>query len=435
MQCDTILHMEKLELSIVANGMNGEGIAKLDGKVYFVEGAVEGDVVQAIVTKENKNFGNAKVENVLQKSEYRCEAKCPYFNICGGCDLQLIQYNKQVLIKQQNVQNLFDKHKLNFNVDVCEKSPEFGYRNKITMYLNKNNKLCFYKKKSNELIEINSCLLIDNNFNKLISLLNAFLKINKEFNSFILKGISIRQIENKYILNLILTKNINLIKLQNYLKLNKINYALYYCINNDKNSNLPKYPCYFVGGQNNINVCENGVTYPVYPMSFLQVNNHIKKLVYDKIMSFVNGYNCVIDAYSGAGLLSAMLSKCNKNVYAIEIDKSASTASKELCKNNNICNVQSICGDCLKELPKILEQTRVDCIVLDPARQGVDMAILESIANYKIKHIVYLSCNPATLTRDLEYLKSQGYRITFAKPYDMFPQTSNVETLVELKLL
>lgn len=427
--------MEKLELNIVANGMNGEGIAKLDGKVYFVEQAVEGDVVQALITKQNKNFANAKVESLLQKSEFRCEAKCPYFNICGGCDLQHINYNKQVVIKQQNVQNLFDKHKLNFKVDVCEKSPEYGYRNKVTMYLNKNNKLCFYKKKSNELIEINSCMLIDNNFNKLISILNNFLKINKEFNPFILKGISIRQIENKYILNLILTKNINLIKLQNYLKLNKINYALYYCINNDKKSNLPKYPCHFVGGESDINIRENGVTYPVYPMSFLQVNNYIKKLVYEKILALVNNNTCVVDAYRGAGLLSAMLSKCNKNVYAIEIDQSASKASRELCEKNNIVNVQSICGDCLNELPKILEQTKVDCIVLDPARQGVDKQILDRISKYKIKHLVYLSCNPATLTRDLEHLTSQGYGITFAKPYDMFPQTANVETLVELKLL
>lgn len=425
--------MEKVELDIVSNGMNGEGIARYNGKVYFVDGAIQGERVIANVIKENKNFGYAQMENILNKSEFRCTPRCKYYGICGGCNLQHIKYEKQLEIKTQNVQNLFDKRKLNANVSICQGGQDFGYRNKITMYLSKNNSLGFYKENSKQLCEVNYCHLINNDFNSLLNKLNDFFKINKEFNFFVLKGLSIRQINDKYIINLILTKKIILTKLQNYLKLNKINYALYYCINNKNNSNIPQYPCYFVAGEEQVFSSEYNIKYPVYPMSFLQVNNNIKKLVYDKIIEIVKGYDNIIDAYSGAGLLSAILAQHNKNVVAVEIDESASKSCVELCRKNNIKNVKSICGDCSKVLPQLFKENKFDFIVLDPARAGVDNIILQDIINYKIQNIIYLSCNPATLTRDLEVLINGGYKIIFAKPYDMFPQTSNVETLVQLK--
>ncbi|MCI7003719.1 MAG: 23S rRNA (uracil(1939)-C(5))-methyltransferase RlmD [Clostridia bacterium] len=426
--------MENYEFYIDSNGMNGEGISRLNGKVYFINGAIEGEKVIAKVVKENKNFGYAQTEKMLNKCDNRCEPKCKYYGICGGCNMQHIKYEKQLEIKTQNVQNLFNKHKLNASVSMCQGGQDFEYRNKITMYLSKNNSLGFYKENSRELCEINYCCLVNNDFNNLINKLNNFFKLNKEFNTFVLKGLSIRQINDKYIINLISTKKIILTKLQNYLKLNKINYALYYCINNKKNSNIPEYPCYFVAGDEQIFLNEYSIKYPVYPMSFLQVNNQVKKLVYDEIISRVKGYANVIDAYSGAGLLSAILAKNNKNVVAVEIDESASKACEQLCRQNDIKNVKSICGDCANILPQLLQENKYDFIVLDPARAGVDQSILQEIVNYKIQNVIYLSCNPATLTRDLETLTNGGYKITFAKPYDMFPQTSNVETLVQLKL-
>ena len=281
--------------------------------------------------------------------------------------------------------------------------------------------------------EINNCCLVDNKFNYLIKKLNLFFKDNREF-SFVLKGISIRQINEYFIINLILTKKINFDNLQNYLKLFKINYSLFYCINNKKNSNIPLEPCYFVGGEQKIYLTEFGIKYPVYPLSFLQVNNEIKKKIYNQIVEFVTGHKNVLDAYSGAGLLSAILAKNNEQVFAVEINPSAHEASKLLCKINNIQNVINICADCVKELPQLINSYNFDCIVLDPARAGVDKNILTTINNAKIKSIVYLSCNPATLARDLKALVDDGgYVISFAQPYDMFPQTANVETLVKLE--
>ncbi|MBE7082841.1 MAG: 23S rRNA (uracil(1939)-C(5))-methyltransferase RlmD [Clostridiales bacterium] len=427
--------MNSITLNIISNGMDGEGIAKKDGKVYFVDGGVDGDTITAKVTKNNKSFARAKMEGLIIKSRHRQEPLCPYFFACGGCALQHINYEKQLQIKTQNVQNLFYKNKLNFNVENCTASAnQFGYRNKITLYLDVNNQLSFFEKNSNNLINIEKCFLVDEQFNKLINILNNFFRHYIEFNHFVIKGLAIRKINEKFIINLILTKKINTNKLQNYLKLNKINYAIYYCINTKNNSNLPTYPCYFDSGINEIYLNEFGVKYPIYPMSFLQVNNEVKTSIYNQILEFVKCQNNVLDAYSGAGLLSAIISKNCHKVFAVEIDISASKACEDLCRLNNIKNVQSINGDCANVVPEILQNNQIGCIILDPARKGVDKNVLDAICQSKIKNVIYLSCNPATLTRDLKILCDNGYEINFAKPYDMFPQTAEVETLVKLTL-
>ncbi len=263
-------------------------------------------------------------------------------------------------------------------------------------------------------------------------MLNNFLKINKEFNAFVLKGIIIRQINEIFILNLILKKKINLDKFQKYLKLNKINYSLYYCINTSLN--IPTYPINFVGGEELVELEEFGIKYKILPMSFLQVNNEVKTKIYNKIISEINDNDIVLDAFSGAGLLSGIISKKVKRVFSIEIDQSAHEACKNIIKQNKLNNITPILGDCEIEVPKLLQKTLVDTVILDPARRGADEKTLKAIISAKPKKIIYLSCNPATLARDLKILlDSLHYKISLVQPYDMFPQTSEVETLVVLE--
>ena len=421
-----------VELQIIQNGMNGEGIAKADGKVFFVDGAIAGDVVIAEIVKENKNFTIAKLKEIVKSSQYRSEPICPYYGKCGGCNLQHIDYKKQLEIKTQNIQNLFDKTKLNFKVNDCISSQqEYSYRNKITMYLGQDNRLSFYQKGSKCLVNINNCYLVNEKFNDFIAKMNVFFEKNKEFNYFVVRGMAVRLINDIFIINLILNKKVVLTKLENWLKLNKIKYSLYYCVNNK--NNLPTYPCIFVGGEKNVFVREFDIKYGIEPMSFLQVNNSVKTNIYQIICNKVSTCNNVLDAYSGAGLLSAILAKKCKHVFAVEIDKSACLACEQLCKLNGIKNLECICGDCSLEVPKIVSTNMLDCVILDPARKGVDDKTLESVKNSLAKDIIYLSCNPATLTRDLKILcEDSEYQITYVQPFDMFPQTSEVETLVFL---
>lgn len=426
--------METKVVKIESSGMDGEGIAKENGKVIFVPGAVEGDEASIVIAKENKSFCTAILKDVIKPSEFRCKPKCPYFGTCGGCGMQHIDYNKSLEIKAGNIQSLINKIKLDARVNNTISSDEiYSYRNKLTMYLTKSRSLGFYQKNSKQLVDINRCELVSEKFNLVIEKLNVFFQKNVEYNPLTVRGVAIREINNIYILNFILSKKINFLKLENYLKLNKINYSLHYCVNNKQNSNLPSYPVYFVGGVEKIILDEFGIKYPIYPMSFLQVNNGVKSKIYTHILSLVDGDSTVLDAYSGAGLLSACMAKKSKHVFAVEIDTSANRACVDLCELNKIKNLTAICGDVGAVVPTLVKENKVDIIVLDPARKGVDEETLNSIVSAKPKKVIYLSCNPATLVRDLAILCSRDYKIEFIQPYDMFPQTSEVETLVLLE--
>lgn len=426
--------MERQQIKITGFGMNGEGVARVDGKVVFVDGGVVGDELDVEIQKQNKNFNQAKILNITKPSPNRCQPKCKYYKVCGGCNLQHMDYQTSLKIKADNIVGLLNKTKLVAEVlPIVESECVFGYRNKLTLYLTNLRNLAFYKRNSNDLIEINSCELVGLAFNNIIYKLNSFFKNNVDFNPSIIKGLSIREINNIYIFNFILNKKINFVKLENYLKLNKIKYSLNYCINSRSNSNVPLEPTFFVGGEKEVILKEFDIVYPVYPLSFLQVNNEIKTKIYNKILSLVDEDKIVLDAYSGAGLLSAIISKKSKKVYAIEINESAHRACDELVKRNKIKNLTPILGDCGINVPKLLSEGKVDIIVLDPARKGVDNNTLNAIVKAEAEKIIYLSCNPATLVRDLKIItENSNYKINLVQPYDMFPNTSEVETLVEL---
>lgn len=431
---DRIVLMDEMELTIQSNGMDGEGVARYNGKVYFVDGAILGEVVVAREVKSNKNFSRAELVRIVKKSKDRCGPICKYYGICGGCNLQHIKYEEQLNIKRDNIQNLIKKSGLGANVnDVFASEKCFGYRNKVKLFVGNSNELGFNKRNSNEVITINRCELVDENFNKIIEKIGFFIKNNAKFSHFYVKCVVIRVIDNVYTITLMLNKRINFDEFEAYLKRNKINYSLSYCLT--KENDIPLYPACFVGGISDVMLNEFGIKYPVFPLAFLQVNNYIKNKVYGMIVDGIEKDEIVVDAYSGSGLLSAIIAQKAKWVYAVEIEKSSVDACVELCKRNNISNLTAINGDCAELIPKLLGENYVDTIILDPARRGVDQRTIESIIKNKPRRVIYLSCNPATLVRDLKMVvDGAGYSIRYIQPFDMFPQTSEVEALVELEL-
>lgn len=174
-----------------------------------------------------------------------------------------------------------------------------------------------------------------------------------------------------------------------------------------------------------------GVKCQVSPASFLQVNEDVQNRIYEDIQKLVSAKKNVLNAYGGTGLLAAILAKNSQKVFSVEINKSAAKDCAALFENNNIMNAFSICGDCRVEIPKVLATDSIDCVVVDPPRAGVEKSILETIKKTDIPEILYLSCNPQTLIRDLKILQ-ESYYIDFVQPYDMFPQTYHIETLVKL---
>ena len=250
------------------------------------------------------------------------------------------------------------------------------------------------------------------------------------------KHIVVREHNDSFVMTMVVTENkkINFLPLEQKLQKHFEHFGIVKNINKLGNNvifgNVDENVC----GKTELEMEEFGIKYHVNNRSFLQVNDEIKTKIYHKIIELVGHEKNVIDAYSGAGLLSSILAKHAENVYGVEIVKEATENANNLKKINNLNNLTNINGDCAKIIPELANQLNGDfVIVVDPPRKGLDEKVVEAFISSKPKKIVYLSCGPSTLARDLGMLKD-FYDIKLVQPYNMFPQTANVETLVELEL-
>lgn len=417
-------------MQIIDIGANGSGVAREGGQVCFVPFSIDGEVVEASIIKQEKRFCLARVDKVLKPSSCRVPAVCPYFEKCGGCQLQHMNYDKQLCYKTNFIKTEFERaFGCEIDVEKCISSKnQLKYRNKINFNI-KNNKLCFLDENNNP-IQINFCPLFCSEINeKIIGVFNDYFSCTKHTFS----ALHIRKIAEKYQFTLISTsfelKNSTF--LINSLKNLNIEFSLFVSINCDvRSSNITEQiECKY--GEPTIEYVVCGVVCQISPASFLQVNECVQNMIYADIAKFISGGKNVINAYGGTGMLAAMLEKHAQKVFSVEINRSAARDCEKLFEKNQIANAISICGDCKNEIPKILNKNHIDCMVVDPPRAGVAASILDVIKKTDIPEILYLSCNPQTLLRDLKILKEQ-YFIDFVQPYDMFPQTYHIETLVKL---
>ena len=438
---------DELEVDIVRLGANGEGVAMYQGMVIFVPFALVGERVLVHIVCDKKTFFFAKLLKVIKPSKDRIEPKCPYFGRCGGCDLQHMSKECEQSFKKEMVQNSLEKYaKIQTEInDVVDSDKEFGYRNKFAFPVREENgeiKIGMFAKNSHRVIDVNECLLQSQTSKTIVDCFREFLKesklsaFNEQSGNGLVKHIVVREKDNSFVLTVVVTENqdVNfeplISKLKNYFK----------CFGIVKNVNKLNNNVIFgnldikIYGNDEIEIEEFGVKYSVNNRSFFQVNNFIKTKIYEKIIELVGTENNIIDAYSGAGLLSAVLAKTSKNVYGVEIVKEATENANKLKNENKLYNLTNINGDCAKVIPELSKKLKGDfAIVVDPPRKGLDKKVVESFLEAVPHKIVYLSCNPATLARDLGLLKEK-YDITFVQPYNMFPNTANVETLVELVL-
>lgn len=252
----------------------------------------------------------------------------------------------------------------------------------------------------------------------------------------ILKHLVVRSIDDKLLITLVATgENIPLLyDLVSEIKNEFNDFGLNININNLNNNVILSNKYKHIYGNEKLKINSKGVNLEITNASFYQVNDYIKDKIYDEVLSQIDN-KIVVDAFSGAGLLTSMLAKKAKKVYGIEIVKSAVLSANELMKNNNIKNVENICGDCTIELPKLIKKLKDEVtIVLDPPRKGCDKKILEAIKTASCDKIIYIACSPISLARDCKILlENNDYQITLVKPFDMFPETKNVETLCVLE--
>ena len=436
---------DEIETVIDRLGVNGEGIAVYNNKVIFVPYALPNEKVKIHIINDKNSFLIAKLLNISQISSDRCDARCPHFQKCGGCDIQHLKYEGQLKLKKQIVKDSILKYaKLDINInDVIGSEKQFRYRNKFAFpvqFDGKEVQVGMYRKNSHKIVSIEDCMLQSERAKEIVKLFKEYLIENnisvysEETKKGIVKHIVVRENKNSFILTVVVTSDNfnNFEPLIKKLKTKFDNFGIVKNVNKLNNNVIFGNLDINIYGNNELEFNEFGIKYFVNNRSFLQVNDEIKYKIYEKIIELVGNSEEVIDAYSGAGLLSSILAKNCGNVTGIEIIKEATENANKLKRLNNLDNLTNINGDCSKKIPELVKNNKKRfTVVVDPPRKGISKEVIDALIESKPDKIIYLSCNPATLARDLNLLKND-YNIEMVQPYDMFPQTANIETLVYL---
>lgn len=406
--------MQKEILKIEKMDHQGRGIGKLNDKIVFVPFTTIGDEIKFKITKNKKNFCEGEVVEYIKRSCHHIEQTCPYYGTCGGCDLRHISYDEQLKFKQNKVREIFDKFTKISSVkinNIIESKLEDNYRNKLTLKVDEN--LCLNKKSSHDYIRINECKLASSKINKII----------KVINNYDLSSISSVVIRSSYFTDdsMVVFYVKKGVKFQENLEeLEKIVTTIIFKYF-DKD--------YIYCGKGNIIEKLGNLSFKISGTSFFQVNSLQTLNLYNLILEKckLNGAQNVYDLYSGTGTIGLFLSKYCKKVMGIEINKEACLDARENAKINGIKNYEVYNGD-VADLIKTRNE-KVDIIVVDPPRSGLDNITINNMIRLNPKKIIYVSCDPVTLARDLNIL-DERYELCEVTPVDMFPNTYHVECLV-----
>lgn len=432
-----------VEIETDGMGYEGEGIAHIGGFTVFIPFALPGEKVRARIIAVKRTFAVGKLQAVLTPSVDRVQPFCSAFGKCGGCTLQHVSYAAQLRLKKEIVLNAFKKiAKTQVCPDDVVPSPQIrNYRNKMSLPVRGNPpQIGFFAAGTHRVVSIEECPVQFEDNGPLIRAFYSFMHRNgiEGYNETTGKGtvrhlavrktgdgITVTVVANGAYKKQLLPFNEQLQKLYG----NK--YAYYINYNVQDGNRILGEQSEQIGGNAQI-FTEDGLRICVHPHSFFQVNDGVRKILYREVVRAAAGED-VIDAYSGAGLLSALLAQKARSVTAIEIEKEAVASARDLLQRNKIENVRLVCGDCATELSSVTQrytqENRLPAVVLDPPRAGCDTRVLQAVSEVACPKVAYVSCNPATLARDAAFLLRNGYRIIRLTPFDMFPHSGNVETL------
>ncbi len=434
-------------VEIIDNGFEGEGIAKINDFTIFIPGAIKGEKVKILIVKVLSSYAFGKILEILEKSENRIEPDCKTYKRCGGCNLRHIKYQETLKLKQNVVQSLVDKtlkNKIRVKETIGMENPYY-YRNKVQypVGIDKNGKpqIGVFANRSHEIIPIEKCFIQNEKSEEIAKYIfelwneNNYTIYNEETRKGLLRHIVIKTgiKTNQYMCILVVNgQGFNNEKEFASKIVNKYKEITSIIVNsNMKNTNV-------ILGLENRTIFGKGYiedklgeyTFKISPLSFYQVNPIQAEKLYNLGIQKANitKDDIVFDLYCGIGTISLFMSKYAKKVYGIEIVEEAIKAAKENAKINNVDNVEFIAGDVEKTLSNIIYDRKIipDIVMVDPPRRGLDNTSINNILSIKSKRLVYISCNPATLVRDLAKLEEM-YEVKEIVPVDMFPFTSHVE--------
>ena len=445
-------------------GVSGEGIGHVDGYTLFIKDAVIGDVVEAKVMKAKKNYGYARLMKVITPSEYRVEPKCAFARRCGGCQIQEMSYDRQLVFKDQKIRgNLeriggFTKDQIDTVMQpVVGMEHPFGYRNKAQFPFGTDKEgnpiTGFYAGRTHDIIANTDCALGVEQNKEILEIILQYMRENKikSYDEKTGKGL-IRHALIRYGFK---TKEIMVCLVVNGKKLPKAERLIEKLIQiegmtsitispNTRRDNVIMGDSYeILWGQGYVTDYIGNVKYQISPLSFYQVNPVQTEKLYGLALEYADlkGDETVWDLYCGIGTISLFLAQKAKQVYGVEIVPQAIDDAKENAKINAIDNAEFFVGKAEEVLPEYYaeyerehngETAHADVIVVDPPRKGCDETLLETIVKMQPEKVVYVSCDSATLARDLKYLCANGYEIRMCRGVDQFPQSVHVETVVLL---
>lgn len=404
-----------MEVLIDRMDHQGRGIGKIDNKTIFVYDALPNELVDVEIIFQNKKFMEGKVIKYLKKSPKRINPICPYFKECGGCDLMHISYDEELIYKENKVKQIIEKFSsIDKNVikQIVGNNNNF-YRNKATLHVDC--KVGFYGKKTNKIIDIDKCYIVDSKINEILDKL-------KQINLNNIYEIVVRT-------STYLDDSMIVIKIKDSIDENKIINDLKNITNNIIIYQNKKYKTIY--GKGYIFDMIGEYKFKISPDSFFQVNTKQAKNLYDKVLEYLKPTtnDKILDLYCGTGTIGIYISKYVKDVIGIEINE---YAVKDANINKEINNVDNINFKCLDASDIANIKDKFDKIIVDPPRSGLDKKTIQYLINSNAKRIVYVSCDPVTLARDLELLKDY-YDTLEITPVDMFSRTYHCESITVLE--
>lgn len=406
----------KMEVTIEKLDHYGRGIAYSNDKIIFVEKALPGELVDIEIVNSKNKYDEAIIKNMKKESLIRVESICPYYKECGGCDLLHLPYDEQLKYKENKVKEILYKFAGVSSEKISKIIPspnQFNYRNKVT--LKSNGKVGYHKKRTNQVVNIDKCYLANNSINKMINDISK-ISLDKQIDEIILRDINGS--------NESLTLNLH------EWDFDEKQYKEYLKISRNVNI-LYKNKLYKISGDGNIIGNLSDKKYKISPTAFFQVNTEQTVKLYEIIKSEIMKHNnpSVFDLYCGTGTIGIYISEYAKEVLGIEINESAIEDAKVNKLINNINNISFFAGD----TKKILSKNRYysDIVIVDPPRAGLDKEVINDLIRISPIKIIYVSCDPVTLARDLKLLQ-ECYDVSEIIPIDMFPNTYHIENVAIL---
>ncbi len=439
------------DIDINSLGTNGEGVGRYEGFTVFVPGALPGERVKVRIEEAKKSYALGKLLEILRKSSDRVEPICPIYDACGGCQLQHLSYEAQLKAKRQQVIDAISRIGKQTDIFV---EPTIGaavpwnYRNKMQFPIGRekgNIVIGCFAKGSHRIIDTENCCIQREGNNDIVNAVREIVSklsipvYDEDSHRGVLRHVVGRVGEKGDLMVVIVTATKQMPHEKEFVKLLRAKLpkvvSIHQNVQTYRNNVIMGRDTELLWGKPTIKDSIGKLSFHISPRSFFQVNTEQADVLYRKAMEFANlsGGEVVIDAYCGTGTITLFLAQKAGKAYGIEIVKPAILDARKNARDNNVRNAEFIIGDATQVMPRLYKQGIIpDVVVVDPPRAGCTPVVLKTFADMGPQRIVYVSCNPASLARDIAILDDLGYKAVKVQPVDMFPNTSHVECLTKL---